>query len=284
MKQIFLLIAVYFFSINLTAQDTKKSNFASNTFEGTRVVVGHSVEMLREGDLDFLIGHKFGRVNSGPYEFFGLDRAIIRLGFDYALKNWLNIGIGRSSLNKEVDGFLKYRMIRQKKGSFFRYFSVVGLSTMSINLLKAPDPKFPVLIQNRIAFSNQLLIARQFNERFSIQIMPTHTHFNLVENNTLRNDVFSIGFATKLQLTKAIAFKSEYYFTLPTQLLENRRNSLALGFDFDTGSHTFSTHLSNSGGLMETAFIGNTTGKWLKGDIHFGFTINRVFRLKGRRY
>ena len=285
MKFVSFIFVFLFIIGNVEAQEEKPEiQYAYNTFEGTRVVVGHSMEMLREGDMDFLIGHKFGRVNSGAYEFFGLDQAIIRIGFDYAVKDWLNIGVGRSSLDKLLDGFIKVQIVRQQSGGFTFPISIVALSTIAGTTLRAPDPNFPLLIQNRLSYTNQLLLGRQFGERYSIQLMPTHAHYNLVENRNLKNDIFSLGVATKVQLTKAIAFKAEYYYTFPGQLSENRTNSLAIGFDFDTGSHVFQTHLSNSGGLVESAFIGNTTGNWALGDIHLGFTISRVFRLKGRRY
>jgi hypothetical protein len=32
--------------------------------------------------------------------------------------------------------------------------------------------------------------------------------------------------------------------------------------------------------MIEKGFIGETTGSWRKGDIHFGFNISRVFTLK----
>ncbi len=285
MKNIFCLLAGILLSFSAFGQENAAEiKYAHNTFEGTRVVVGHSVEMLKEGEMDFLIAHKFGRINSGLYDFFGLDQAIIRIGFDYAPKDWINIGIGRSSLDKQVDGFVKLRLLRQQSGAKNIPVSVTGLSTGAITLLRSADVTEPIVFQNRVSYCHQVIIARQFGEHFSVQVSPSVTHYNLVENRDLKNDVFSIGAAGKYQLTKALAFKAEYYYSLPNQLAENKTNSLALGFDIDTGSHVFQMHLSNSGGLTEPAFIGNTTGDWLKGDIHFGFTISRVFKLKGRRY
>ena len=284
MKKIFLLLCFFpFFLSNSYSQGEEKPLFAHNTFEGTRVVVGHSVEMLRKGDLDFLISHKFGRLNSGAYEFFGLDQAIIRLGFDYAPLDWLNIGIGRSSQDKILDGFAKVRLLRQQTGKKNIPVTITGLSAMTYSLLKEL-PNKPLVWSNRINYTNQIMIARQFSERFSLQLTPSVTHFNLVETRDLKNDVISIGIAGKYQVTKSIAFKAEYFYNLPDQLESTKTNSLALGFDFDTGSHVFQLHLSNSGGLVEPAFIGDTNGDWLDGDIHLGFTISRVFRLKGRRY
>ncbi len=284
MKKILLLLGFFSFGLfNAIAQSEEKTILAHNTFEGTRVVVGHSVEMLRKGDLDFLISHRFGRLNSGAYQFFGLDLAIIRLGFDYAPFDWLNIGVGRSSQGKILDGFVKARLLRQQTGKKNIPVTVTGLSTMTYSLLRE-QPNRPLIWTNRINYTNQIMIARQFSERFSLQLTPSVTHFNLVETRDLKNDVISIGFAGKYQVTKAIAFKAEYFYSLPDQLASTKRNSLAIGFDFDTGGHVFQLHFSNSGGLVEPAFIGDTTGDWLDGDIHLGFTISRVFRLKGRRY
>lgn len=269
--------------ISSFAQSENQSEYAHNTFEGTRVVVGHSVEMLREGDLDFLISHRFGRLNSGPYEFFGLDQAIIRLGFDYSLKNWLNIGIGRSSQDKILDGFVKVRFLQQQTGRKNIPVTITGLSMATYSLLRA-FPDKPLTFENRLNYSYQLMIARQFSERFSLQLTPILTHFNLVETRDLKNDVITIGLGSKFQVTKSIAVKAEYFYSLPDQLAANRKNSLSLGLDFNTGSHVFQLHFSNSGGLIESSFIGDTTGDWTKGDIHLGFTISRIFRLKGRRY
>ncbi len=278
-----MYIFCVFLPLSNVAQDTQ-TIFADNTFENTRVVVGHSVETMKEGDLDFLISHKFGRISQGAYEFFGLDQAIIRLGFDYGIKNWINVGVGRSSLDKMFDGFVKIRFLQQQKGDKNIPVTITGISTMAYNSLKNFNELEPLVWQNRLSYCHQIMIARQFNQRLSLQIAPSLCHYNLVDTRDLANDVFSIGIAGKYQIFKAMAFKFEYIYTLNNQLDETKTNSLALGFDFDTGSHVFQTHLSNSGGLIESAFIGNTTGSWIEGDIHLGFTISRVFRIKGRRY
>lgn len=282
MKNIFIVVLLFSFS-TLYSQETIENNYAFNTFESSRVVVGHSVELLRDGEMDFVISHKFGRLNSGAYEFFGLDQAIIRLGLDYGIKDWLNIGIGRSSLNKMVDGFAKVRLLRQQTGVKNIPVSLVGLVTMSAITLKE-TPTEPLAFENRLAYTYQLLVARQFSERFSLQVAPTLAHYNLVATRDLKNDVISLGAAAKYQVTKSLSVKAEYFYTLPDQLADNKTNSIALGIDINTGGHVFQMHFSNSGGLTESAFLGDTTGDFFEGDIHFGFTINRIFKLKGRRY
>ena len=78
------------------------------TFKGTRIVSGHTVETQAEGVMQMLIGHRFGRLNAGWRDLFGLDDATVRLGLDYGITDDLNIGIGRSSYTKIYDGHIKY--------------------------------------------------------------------------------------------------------------------------------------------------------------------------------
>ena len=54
----------------------------AGTFNGTRLLNGHSVETRKKGVLEFLISHRFGRVNSGFDQLFGLDDSNIRFGFE----------------------------------------------------------------------------------------------------------------------------------------------------------------------------------------------------------
>src|SRR3954470_17043220 len=122
-----LLLLFVFLTAKSFAQDTDllkgvedttpKKEYVYNAFKSSRVIMTHSMEMLRPGVLDFRILHRFGRVNGGAYEFFGLDGpASVRLGLDYGVTDNLTVGIGRSTFNKELDGFAKYRVIHQATG------------------------------------------------------------------------------------------------------------------------------------------------------------------------
>src|SRR5688572_534049 len=103
--------------LSLVGEDKPKKEYVYNAFKSTRVIMAHSMEMLRPGVLDFRILHRFGRINGGAYEFFGLDGpATVRLGLDYGISDNFTVGIGRSTFNKELDGFLKYRIVHQATG------------------------------------------------------------------------------------------------------------------------------------------------------------------------
>lgn len=254
----------------------------SETFDDTRVVNGHSVETNKEGAMKFIIAHRFGLLNGGLYELFGLDQSTIRMGFDYGITDKITIGIGRSSFQKTIDGFVKARLLIQNTGGGSP-ISLTWLSATDYNTLKSPANR-EVDGMLRFSYTHQLLIAKKFGDVFSIQIMPTYLHRNLVPTKEFSNDIFSVGTAGRLRLTQMLSLKAEYYIALPDQLSNANTNSLAVGVDIATKHHVFQLHLGNSRGMIEKFFISETYGEWSKGDIMLGFNITRDFQVKGRKY
>ena len=85
------------------SETEKQENITKATFKSTRVINGQSIENTGKGVLDFKILHRFDPINKGGYELFGLDRAFMRIGFDYGITNRLEAGIGRSNYQKQYD-------------------------------------------------------------------------------------------------------------------------------------------------------------------------------------
>ncbi len=249
--------------------------YVSYLFKGTKVVSGQSVEFPAKRVLQFNIQHRFGALNSGIYNLYGLDFSQVRLSFDYGIKDWLAVGIGRSSALKILDGNSKIRIKRQVKDGF--PFTIVVNSAVYLNqwqYTEADKEKF--LLTNQLSYVNQILIARKINRNLTLQLSPTIVHYNLVEIKDEANDKYAIGFGARQKLTKRISVNLEYFY----QLNDKRNNNvLSLGFDIETGGHVFQLHFSNSPSMIDPEFITQTTGEWLKGDIYFGFNISRVFTL-----
>ena len=258
--------------------------FAFKTFRDTRIVNGHSVETNNEGVGKFIISHRFGSINGGVEEFFGLDQSTIRIGLDYGIKDWLTVGLGRSSLEKTFDGFLKGRLLRQSSGERNVPVTITAFSSMAINSLPWEDETRENYFSSRITYTHQFLIARKFSDDFSLQLMPTLVHRNLVQTLDESNDVFSLGTAFRYQLTRNWALSGEYYYVLPDQLAEGFQNAAAIGFELETRGHVFQFQFGNARGMIEKFFITETRGEISEGDIHFGFNITRDFKIKGRKY
>lgn len=258
----------------------EKKRYVSATFKTTRVVTAHSVENTGKGVLDFRVNHRFGAINNGVSTFFGLDDANTRIGFDYGVTDWLMVGFGRNTFQKEYDGFFKAKLIRQaeKDGS---PVTLSYLGAMSIQAMPAPTlpPGQEYLFSNRLYYVNQILVARKFNQWLSLQLTPTHIHYNLVPTVAEPNDLIAVGLGGRIKISNRVTLNGEYYFRVPGTELNGYRNVLSVGVDIETGGHVFQLMLSNSRAMTERALIGQTPGNWGNGDIHFGFNISRVFTI-----
>src|SRR5579872_3581664 len=93
-----------------------KKSWVTGTFKAEHLINLQTVESPANGNLNFVIQHRFGTLNSGSYNFFGLDNATLRLGLDYGITDDLAVGVGRSSYLKTFDGYVKYKFLRQTEG------------------------------------------------------------------------------------------------------------------------------------------------------------------------
>jgi len=270
--------------LDLVEDDAPKKEFVKNAFKSTRVINGHSMEMVGAGVLDFRIMHRFGRLNGGAYNLFGLDQATIRFGFDYGISDRFTVGFGRSSSKKELDGFIKYRLIWQSTGPKSIPFSVILIAGSTINMLKPEQVSDqPYYYTHRYGYYFQTVIGKKFSERFTLQLTPTLVHRNYVKLYGDPNDVYAIGVGSRIKLTKRLALTQDFFYVINRSVSEDFRNCLSLGLDIETGGHVFQVHFTNALGMNERAFVTETNGSWGKGDIQLGFNISRVFTIVDNR-
>jgi len=259
--------------------EEETTDYAAASFKTSRIINLHSIENTGKGVLDLKISHRFGFINGGISELFGIDQATIRIGADYGVTDRITIGGGRSSFEKTYDGFLKFKLLRQSSGVKNFPFSVSLLSTAAIKTTPFQNPDRENYFSSRMYYCMQILLARKISESVSLQFNPGVVHRNLVRTSSEKNDVFHIGFGGRAKLNKRTSFNIEYIYVLPDQLAPGYRNSFSIGFDIETGGHVFQLHFTNSTSMIEKGFITETVGNWLDGDIHFGFNVARVFSL-----
>ena len=279
-----LLIAQEGDLLGLLGEEKEKEKVV-NAFKSPRVVNSHSIEMLEGGALDFRILHRFGKISDGFYNLFGLDNASMRMSFDYGVSSNLSVGIGRSTNRKEIDGFLKYRLINQTEGSINIPASLILVGGATYNGLRGPfsNPEIDPTFKRRLAYYTQFIIGRKFSEKFSLQIAPTWLHRNIVENTQISNDLMSIGLGARYKFVKRVALILDYSYVLNPPFPDLGHNPLSIGFDIDTGGHVFQLHFSNAVGMNERALLSEVNGDWLSGDIQFGFNLSRIFQLREKK-
>lgn len=281
MKNIFILF--FLIPTCLFAQDDLLSEIDSNieqdfesaAFKGLKIVNFESTKMVSKDELYFVVSHRFGSIETGFKDFFGLDQAVTRLNLIYGVSDGINIGVSRSSFRKIYEYSLKMRLLREKKGGF--PFTVVSSSNILINT-SLEDEILPGLeFKNRLGYTTQLLISKKFNKNFSLQLMPTFFHDNYVDIDEQHNSQYVIGFGGRHKLTKRWSINFDYGLHMNRADNSPYTNPLSIGFDLETGGHVFQLHFTNAQPMNTNGFLGQGTGDWSDGNIFFGFNLSRVF-------
>ncbi|MBS1573820.1 MAG: hypothetical protein JST09_00835 [Bacteroidetes bacterium] len=270
--------------LKLVDTDKPKKEYVDYAFKSSRVIMGQSMEMIRPGVMDFRILHRFGNVNQGGYQFFGLDQATMRMGFDFGITKNLMIGVGRGTNKKEFDGFLKYRIIHQSKGPGSIPFSVLAVAGSTMETLKWADTARKNFFTSRLAFYGQLIIGSKITEGFTLQLAPTILHRNLVATENDPSDLYAVGIGARIRISRRVSFNVDYFYRINPNLNDGTHNPLSVGFDIETGGHVFQVHFTNAIGMNERAFLTESTNNWQKGDIQFGFNLSRTFQIVKKKH
>lgn len=268
--------------LDILEDDSSKPVIVESSFKGTRVVNAQSLELPRPKILQFMIQHRFGSIENGFYDLFGMDYATIRFDFHYGLTERLSFGVGRSSLDKIYDIFVKTKLLRQSSGTRSFPVSVLLYSDIGIDTKRKSenDPAVKDEYLNRLLYVNQLIIGRKFNRSLSLEILPTLIHRNLVPTNQDDHDLVSVGIAGRYKLSNRISVNADYFIPLGDRS-EDYQNSVAIGVDYETGGHVFQVMIANSQGPYEYTFIENARGNFSTGVLYLGFNISRAFTLAG---
>jgi Membrane bound beta barrel domain (DUF5777) len=268
----------------LNSAEEKRKVITLATFKTTRIINFHSIETVGKRTLDFRISHRFGVINSGVDNFWGIDGgASIRLGLEYSYDGRLMVGLGRTSYQKLLDGFLKYRLLRQTDGDEMP-ISVTLFSGMYATMAKDPLKKVTGFdrydkFYSRLSYNYQAIIGRKFGTNFSAQIAPWFVHMNQVDLLKDGNDIYGVSGAVRYKFTRTMALTAEYAYRMNDYTDRDFYDSFGLGFEIETGGHVFQMHVTNSFGLSENQFLPYTDTKWGDGGIRIGFNVSRVFTL-----
>ncbi|MBL7751151.1 MAG: hypothetical protein JNN29_07195 [Chitinophagaceae bacterium] len=264
--------------LSLVGDDKPKKEHVDYAFKSSRVIMSQSMELIRPGVMDFRILHRFGSIDKGAYEMFGLDNATMRMGLDFGITKNFMLGVGRSTNKKEFDGFLKYRLVHQSKNGGLP-FSVVVVAGGTLNSLKWADTTRKNFFTSRMAYYGQIIIGSKLSEAITLQVTPTVLHRNLVPDFADPSDLIAVGVGGRIRLSNRISLTADYLYRVNPNEADGTRDPLSIGFDIETGGHVFQLHFSNALGMNERSFLTETTGQWGKGEIQFGFNIMRAFQI-----
>ena len=272
MKKVILLLIALVSILRAGAQDEEKP--VKNIFQGTRFINLQSANVDSKNELQMFIQHRFGNINGGFYEFFGLDEASMRLGFEYGITDNFTVGIGRSTYMKTYDSFLKYRILTQNSSMPLTVTATVAGSFPSI---KDVIPEAFSDFSEKASGNVQLHIAKSWN-KVGFQVSPGYigTGYIPVENNSY--SFFTLAAGGSVKLSKKVSVNVEYLYRFEEEI--DYVNPLSASIDLDTGGHLFQIVISNSQQMFDQAIITNPTGDWSEGSLYLGFNLVRGFNFK----
>ncbi len=276
---------------------TKEKVFA--TFKTTKVINAQSTETVKKHTLDFRITHRFGDIGTegggSAHDLYGLDNiSDYRISFDYGITDNLMIGVGRSKLNENIDGTIKWRFLDQTTDNHSpvsaTLYGNAALTPEVQSSLYSGTTDSTYKFSDRLSYVTQIIIARKFSRSFSLEILPTYFHRNYVKaltnpNNNAedQNDMLALGGALRMKVSKRMAILVDYFHVFSDFRTNNPitpyYDPLAVGIEIETGGHVFHLNFTNASGIIENYFLANTTDSWSKGGMKFGFNISRVFNL-----
>ena len=263
-------------------EESTQSEVVYATFKGTQLINASTNETPGEGVLQFVMAHRFGSFNDDYlYNFFGLDNAQVRMQLDYGVTDRLNIGIGRSSFLKVADGFVKYQLLQQQKGTTTVPVSITLHSSTNYRNARYTDG-IDHAMSDRLSYMHQAIIARKWNRKLSTLVSPSVVHFNLVPTAQDPNTTAHITLGARYKISNRMALTGE------STLLSNREfgsgerytTPFALGVDIETGGHVFQLHISNTRAMNGPYWMARNPYSASNGGLFLGFNISRVFTVK----
>ncbi|MEP7170996.1 MAG: DUF5777 family beta-barrel protein [Bacteroidota bacterium] len=257
------------------------------TFKTTKLISAQTNETVHKRTLDFRVAHLFGNVgkesHGGVHTFYGLDAsADIRIALEYGITDKLTVGISRCKRQENYEGLAKYRLLEQTSDNKIPLAVTLFVNAAYSAVENRDGSIFPKSV-DRISYTSELILARKFSSRISIELVPTLVHRNYVFSALEKNDVFALGGGGRFRFTRSTSFVVDYFYSFDKLRKINNDNGfynpLGVGFEIETGGHVFTIMFSNASGIIENDFIPNTSDSWSKWGFKLNFNISRNFKL-----
>jgi hypothetical protein len=264
----------------------KKKSFTKNTFEGNTLIDNQTVMVPIKGTFEFDIQHRFGTVNNGISDLYGIFAgANMRLGFSYVPIKNLQVGFGASNDRMQVDWNLKYALLRQTKDGSMPV-SVTYFGNAVMDTRKEDPSTIFVTTADRFSFFNQISVARKITEQFSVQVSASLSHFNNVAGYQdtagkirpqMKNDNFTISFLGRYKISPKTAIIVDYDQPVTQNPMNNPHPNIAFGLEMATSGHTFQIFAGNYGYILPQNNNVLNQNDFTKGQFVIGFNISRLW-------
>lgn len=254
-----------------------------NTFESIWLIDNQSVMVPIKGTFEMDIMHRFGTVNKGYDDFYGLFApSNIRLGFNYTPVNKAMVGISLTKQNMAWEGYFKYAILKQTQSNRIpvsvTYFGDIAYDSR--------DRENFIYNSDRFSFFNQLIIARKITDAFSVQVAPNHTHVNSVYGyfaapgevkGEMKHDHFAVAVSGRLKVTESLALLGNYDQPLTQHPTNNPNPNVSFGIEASTSAHAFQLFAGNFSSITPQRNNYYNRNDFTERQFLIGFNITRMW-------
>jgi len=274
-----LLIAFQAFAQDEEPAKSSDKQPARPAFESALLIDAQSVLVPSKGTLEFDMQHRFGSIENGISDFYGIyaPGANIRLGFTYAPIENLSVGFGYAKLKSYLDFNAKYAILKQRK-DWSIPVSLTYYGNMAVDTRQEDVKEFEKGV-HRLCFQNELIIAARINSKISLQLTPSYSHFNAVDS-LYENDILAITFSGRYKFSP----QSSIIFSYAHQLTGHNnppnfelQPGFSLGWEIATSSHAFQIFITNFTGIIPQENMVYNKNDFSAGDLVIGFNITRLW-------
>lgn len=258
----------------------KKDKPVRKIFEASTLIENATMISPSQGALELIIQHRFGGVNNGFSDLFGIYAASnIRMGLQYGITDDLMISIGTEKNNKLNDLTAKYNILTQTRKNTIPV-SLTVVANISMSGLAEEFYGLDYKFMDRMSYFGQIIITRKFTDEFTFQLAPSYSHFNAVDE-TYQNNKIGLMAGGRYKLTKKFAVITEYHQPINVNPIRDTQLKIepgvALGFEVATSTHAFQLFASTYEGILpQHNYIKNTNQINADG-IAIGFNITVKF-------
>lgn len=283
---IILLFASLMLPVLVVSQEMKKDTVQDKperpAFESATLIDNQTNVLFDKNTLEVMMQHRFGEYDGG-HNLAGIydNGANIRIGLAYAIHDRLTIGYGTTKLKKYQDFNWKVGILSQTRSDKIP----VSVSYYGNFVLDARRGRTDIHTdQDRYSYFNQVIIARRFSPKFSLQIAPSVSHYNLA-NTGMPNDVVAISVGGRLKISDQTAILVDYSHPFIHHLNDDEYISqdpepgFSLGVEFSTSGHAFQLFLTSNKGIVPQENYRYNQNDFFKGNGNFliGFNITRNY-------
>ncbi len=264
-------------------KEKKPDRPVRDVFQSNLLIDNQTVIVPFKGTFEMDIIHRFGTWNRGYDDFWGIFApANLRLGFTYVPIDKLQVGFGLVKENLLYDFNIKYAILKQTRSDRMplnlTYYGNVAIDSRDgANFINSTD---------RYSYFHQLMLARKFSDRFSLQASFNLSHFNAVEaflneNNEelpkMENDHYSFTVLGRIKATEGLTIIFNYDQPITSHEMIDPESNISFGVEMATSAHAFQIFIGNYKSIVpqyNNVFNRNGFGD---NEILIGFNITRLW-------